>query len=70
MLLFTEIEKWMAATSSLYGLEDNLTEKKTVDAFIDKFGGKLTVMTGGEHWFYTPKQLNILEHWTKYSISN
>lgn len=62
------IEKWIVPTSILYGLEDNLTEKKTVDAFVEKFGCKLTVMAGGEHWFHTPEQLKILEQWTKDSI--
>ncbi|MDD3168578.1 MAG: alpha/beta hydrolase, partial [Eubacteriales bacterium] len=59
------IAEWAAPTSILYGTADNLTEKKTVDAFVDQFGCKLTIMDGGEHWFHTPEQLNVLEQWTK-----
>lgn len=64
------IAEWDTATSILYGTEDNLTEKKTVDAFADQFDCKLTIMEGGEHWFHTPEQLEVLEQWTKDSISN
>lgn len=59
------IEKWDAPTSILYGSEDNLTERKTVDVFAERFNCKLTVMPGGEHWFHTPEQLDVLEKWTK-----
>lgn len=62
------IAGWDAPTSILYGTADNLTEKETVDAFIEKFGCKLTTMDGGEHWFHTPKQMEVLEQWTKDSI--
>ena len=62
------VTKWDAPTSILYGSADNLTEKKTVDAFIDRFRCKLTVMDGGEHWFHTPEQLEVLKRWTKDSI--
>lgn len=63
------IEKWDVPTSILYGSADNLTERKTVDAFVGKFNCKLTVMPDGEHWFHTPEQLNILEQWTKDAVT-
>ncbi|MDF2838679.1 MAG: alpha/beta hydrolase [Evtepia sp.] len=62
------IAKWEAPTSILYGTADHLVERKTVDDFTQKFGCKLTVMTGGEHWFHTTKQLEVLEQWTRVSI--
>ncbi|MEL7658939.1 MAG: alpha/beta hydrolase, partial [Bacillota bacterium] len=62
------IAEWNVPTSILYGSADNLTERKTVDAFVDQFGCKLTIMDGGEHWFHTPEQLEVLEQWTMDSI--
>lgn len=62
------IVKWDAPTSILYGTADNLTERETVDAFAGRFGCKLTVMEGGEHWFHTPDQLEVLDLWTKESM--
>lgn len=64
------ISKWTVPTSILYGTADNLTEKETVDSFVDRFGCKLTIMEGGEHWFHTPEQLEVLDQWTKDSICN
>ena len=59
------ITKWGIPTSILYGTADNLTEREIVDAFVCRFGCKLTVMDSGEHWFHTPEQLEVLEQWTK-----
>ncbi len=57
------ITKWVAPTALLYAGQDNLTDRRTVDAFVSRFGGKLTVMENGEHWFHTPEQLNMLKKW-------
>ncbi len=62
------ITKWDIPTSILYGTADDLTERKTVDAFAEQFDCKLTVMDGGEHWFHTAEQLETLEQWTIVSI--
>ena len=62
------IEKWATPTSILYGTADNLTERKTVDAFARRYDCSLSVIDGGEHWFHTPEQLEALEQWTKDSI--
>jgi alpha-beta hydrolase superfamily lysophospholipase len=64
------IIKWDAPTSILYGTADNLTDRETVDAFAGRFGCKLTLMDGGEHWFHTPEQLEVLERWEKSQIKN
>jgi alpha-beta hydrolase superfamily lysophospholipase len=64
------IEKWNTPTSILYGSQDNLTERKNVDAFVKRFSCKLTVMPGGEHWFHTPEQLDVLEKWTKDALAD
>lgn len=62
------ITQWNTPTFILYGTADNLTDRPTLDAFTGRFHCKLTVMDGGEHWFHTPEQLEILEKWTKDSV--
>lgn len=62
------ISSWNVQTAILYGTEDHLTERKTVDDFVEQNHCKLTVMEGGEHWFHTPEQLSVLEQWTKDNI--
>lgn len=57
------IVKWAAPTAILYAGQDNLTHRGTVDAFVSRFGCKLTVMENGEHWFHTPEQLDVLKSW-------
>lgn len=57
------ITKWAAPTSILYAGQDNLTDRSTVDSFVSRFGCHLTVMENGEHWFHTPKQLDMLKRW-------
>jgi alpha-beta hydrolase superfamily lysophospholipase len=64
------IKKWDIPTCILYGSADNLTDSETVDAFVEKFGCQLTVMPGGEHWFHTPKQLDVLDKWTTAALSD
>lgn len=49
---------------------DNLTERPTLDAFAERFHFKLTIMDGGEHWFHTSEQLEVLGRWTKDSIQD
>ena len=33
--------------------------------FADDHHAKLTVMTGGEHWFHTEEQMRFLDEWIK-----
>ena len=56
---------WSVPTAILYGEKDNLVEKKTVEAFAEKFGASLTVMEGGEHWFHTEEQMRFLDDWMR-----
>lgn len=62
------IEVWNAPTSILYGTADNLTERETVGAFVQRFRCQLTEMDGGEHWFHTPEQLEVQERWTRAAV--
>lgn len=62
------IEKWEHPTSILYAGNDNLTQRQTVNDFVDKFHCDLTVMEEGEHWFHTEEQLDFLRGWIKEKI--
>ncbi|MDO5575407.1 MAG: alpha/beta hydrolase [bacterium] len=57
------IQHWNHPTQILYACQDNLTDRGTVDAFVEKYHCGLTVMEDGEHWFHTPEQLAVLESW-------
>lgn len=57
------IERWNCATSILYGANDNLCERDTIDAFVNQFGCKLEVLQAGEHYFHTPEQLEYYSKW-------
>ncbi|MBP2652191.1 MAG: alpha/beta hydrolase [Firmicutes bacterium] len=56
---------WKRFTAILYGSEDNLSEFEVVSSFANKFDCALEVMSGGEHYFHTPEQLNFFRQWLK-----
>ena len=58
------VTQWDSPTAILYGSADNLTTRQTAEAFAARFHAGLTVMEGGEHWFHTPAQLEVLRRWT------
>lgn len=56
---------WRIPTSILYGSNDNLTSRETVEIFIENHNADLTVMENGEHWFHTDEQLSYLNEWMR-----
>lgn len=56
---------WRIPTRILYGSNDNLTSRETVDRFIQNHNADLTVMENGEHWFHTDEQLTYLNEWMR-----
>ena len=54
---------WTCPIRILYGSGDNMTPRRTVDAFVRQHHAGLTVMEGGEHWFHTPEQWTVLQKW-------
>ena len=42
-----------------------MTERETIDDFARRFGGTVTVMENGEHWFHTEEQLAVLDAWLR-----
>lgn len=52
-----------AHTNILYGDQDNLVPQPVVECFARAEGAHLTVYPGGEHWFHTPEQLEVMGAW-------
>ncbi len=63
-----EISHWNSPTAILYGSKDNLTDRKTMESFTAQFGCNLAVIEGGEHWFHTSEQLDVLKKWLVQNI--
>ena len=55
--------RWRVPSAILYGENDALTDRATMEAFAKKTGASLTVMPGGEHWFHTEEQMRFLDRW-------
>lgn len=62
------IDVWSVPTHILRAKKDELIDEDTVKTFSTRFGCKLTVVEGGEHWFHTPEQLSILCQWEAASL--
>ena len=62
------VDRWNAPTRILYGSADNLCEREVIDHFAGRFGCKLTVLEGGEHFFHTPEQLDFYKSWLREAL--
>lgn len=56
---------WNVPTKILYGSEDKLTSRETMEKFAEKHKARLTVMEKGEHWFHTEEQMKFLDDWMR-----
>lgn len=64
------VMEWTCPVHILYGSEDHLTPRRTVEAFARRRGAQLSVLDGGAHWFHTPEQLAALQNWeAQWSLS-
>ena len=57
------VSRWPTPTALLYASGDAMLRRTAVEDFARRFGGALTVLEGGEHWFHTPEQLAALHRW-------
>lgn len=62
------IQTWNVPTNILYGDRDNLTEKRVLDDFVNKFHASVQTVQGGEHYFQTEEHVCILNEWINSSI--
>lgn len=63
------IDEWTTPTFILRAKNDELIDEDTVISFSNRFGCKLTITEGGEHWFHTPEQLWTLQQWEAESLN-
>ena len=54
---------WTAPTAILYGGQDMLTERGTIETFAAAPQISLTIFEAGEHFFHTPDQLQVYQQW-------
>ena len=59
------VDRWPIPTSILYGSNDDLTDRVTLQCFVDQFHCQLEVLQGGEHYFHTPEQLSAFRGWVR-----
>lgn len=59
---------WKVPTKILYGENDNLTLRETIENFSEAEEISLTVVEAGEHFFHTPEQLDIFQKWLKTNL--
>ncbi|MDT2754475.1 alpha/beta fold hydrolase [Enterococcus pseudoavium] len=57
------ITSWTAPTAILYGGQDTLTERGTIETFAAAPQISLTIFEAGEHFFHTPDQLQVYQQW-------
>ena len=57
------IHDWTCPVHILYGSQDNMTSRQTIDQYVRQHNARLTVVEGGEHWFHTPEQFAALRKW-------
>ncbi len=62
------IGDWKIPTSILYGEQDEVCERDTIDRFVKRFGCELRIVEGSEHYFHTAAQLEALEEWMRGKI--
>ena len=62
------IDRWTPPTRILYGEQDNLCERETVERFALRFSCGLEIVPGGEHFFHTEEQLTAYRDWLDWSF--
>lgn len=62
------VDAWGSPTAVLYGGKDALCERDRVSAFAEKFGCRLTVAEGHEHYFHTPEDLAVYRAWLRENL--
>lgn len=57
--------RWTVPTKILYGDRDHFTDLETMTSFAKAHHADLTVLQGYSHWFHTPEQMALLDHWIR-----
>lgn len=59
------VDVWNSPTAILYPELDNLTELAVVEDFKRRFGAAVEIVSGGEHYLHTERELAIMDAWIK-----
>lgn len=59
------IDKWDIPTAIIYGTEDDLQNRDTIESFANKFHSDLTISKGSEHSFHTKEQSQAVIQWLR-----
>lgn len=62
------VVKWASPTYILYGTDDTLTDRATLDGFVARFHCVLEACPRGEHYFHTARQLDVLNGWLRRNV--
>jgi len=59
---------WDIPTEILYGGDDDIVTRQTVDCFACDHHAGLAVLGGGGHWFHTDERIAFLDAWMRKAI--
>jgi uncharacterized protein len=62
------VTRWPLPTAILYGTADNITEREVVLDFSARFQADTQFLEGGEHYFHTGEQLQVLRAWLQHNV--
>lgn len=62
------IKVWPSPTEILYGDQDDMMKRSSLEGFCDKFQCGLTVIEGGDHGFTREEDQEIVENWVKETL--
>lgn len=62
------IVKWNIPTTILYGSEDDMCERDTINQFVEHFQCELSVVQEAKHYFHTTEQLDALMEWLRMTM--
>lgn len=57
------ITHWQVETNILYGAEDEICPRDTLNTFVETFSCNLTVVPEAKHYFHTPAELTAITDW-------
>ena len=61
------VRNWTCPVHILYGGQDSMTPRQTVEEYVRRRHARLTVAGDCEHWFHTAGQLAVLRSWEERS---
>lgn len=67
-ILDNKVTEWKYLIKILYPENDNMTDRRTIDDFVEKFNSELTLLKGSEHYIHKPSEIEFLRKWLKKNL--